>query len=167
MDIMELGAIGELVGGIAVIASLIYIGAQIRQNTAATRAETALEASRLYSDFHATVIQTPDLASIYQRGTADFSSLNEDERQRYLWLTSHSLYIVEGLFRQFKLGFLEEETWMPFERLAAGVISTEAGSLWWKASMSMHSTGFRDHIESVAAIGGDRVWRPDPEVVGG
>ncbi len=31
MDIMELGAIGELVGGVAVIASLIYVGLQVRQ----------------------------------------------------------------------------------------------------------------------------------------
>ena len=33
MEIMELGAIGELVGGVAVIASLLYVGLQVRQNT--------------------------------------------------------------------------------------------------------------------------------------
>ena len=37
MDIMELGAIGELVGGVAVIASLIYVGLQVRQSTIATQ----------------------------------------------------------------------------------------------------------------------------------
>ena len=31
MGIMELGAIGELVGGVAVVASLIYVGLQVRQ----------------------------------------------------------------------------------------------------------------------------------------
>ncbi len=30
MDIMELGAVGELVGGVAVIASLIFVGLQMR-----------------------------------------------------------------------------------------------------------------------------------------
>ncbi len=30
MDIMELGAIGELVGGVAVIGSLVYVGRQAR-----------------------------------------------------------------------------------------------------------------------------------------
>ncbi len=30
MDIMELGAIGELVGGVAVVASLLYVALQIR-----------------------------------------------------------------------------------------------------------------------------------------
>ena len=31
MDIMELGAIGELVGGVAVLATLIYLATQLRQ----------------------------------------------------------------------------------------------------------------------------------------
>ncbi len=34
MDIMDLGAIGELVGGLAVVASLLYVGQKLtlRQN---------------------------------------------------------------------------------------------------------------------------------------
>ncbi len=37
MDIMELGAIGELVGGVAVIASLIYVGLQVRHGSRAAQ----------------------------------------------------------------------------------------------------------------------------------
>ena len=37
MNILELGAIGELVGGVAVIGSLIFVGFQLRQATAAQR----------------------------------------------------------------------------------------------------------------------------------
>ncbi len=46
MDIMEIGAIGELVGGIAVIASLIYVGLQVRQGTDQVRQSNAIERSR-------------------------------------------------------------------------------------------------------------------------
>lgn len=35
MDITTLGAVGELVGGVAVVASLIYVGLQVHQNTVA------------------------------------------------------------------------------------------------------------------------------------
>ena len=40
MDIMELGAIGELVGGVAVIGSLLYVGLQVRQSNQLNRAES-------------------------------------------------------------------------------------------------------------------------------
>ena len=39
MNITELGAIGELVGGVAVIASLVYVGLQVRQSTQVGRAQ--------------------------------------------------------------------------------------------------------------------------------
>ncbi len=37
MNIMELGAIGELVGGVAVLATLIYLALQVRQTAASGR----------------------------------------------------------------------------------------------------------------------------------
>ena len=33
MDIMELGAVGELVGGVAVSGALIYLAVEVRENT--------------------------------------------------------------------------------------------------------------------------------------
>ena len=40
MDIMELGAIGELVGGVAVLVTLIYLAVQIRQGNERAKRET-------------------------------------------------------------------------------------------------------------------------------
>ncbi len=40
MNIMGLGAIGELVGGVAVIASLVYVGFQVKQYTNTVRASS-------------------------------------------------------------------------------------------------------------------------------
>ena len=37
MSIQEWGAISEMVGAIAIVVSLIYVGVQLRQNTQATR----------------------------------------------------------------------------------------------------------------------------------
>jgi hypothetical protein len=39
MTVMELGALGEFVGSIAVIATLIYLALQIRQNTSQQKRE--------------------------------------------------------------------------------------------------------------------------------
>ncbi len=50
MDIMELGAIGELLGGVAVIASLIFVGPQVRGSNHLARAATELEVGRMNID---------------------------------------------------------------------------------------------------------------------
>ena len=41
MSIQEWGAISEMVGAIAIIVSLIYVGVQLRQSTQATRVHTS------------------------------------------------------------------------------------------------------------------------------
>ena len=40
MDILELGAIGELVGALAVVGSLLFVGLQMRQSNRLSRAES-------------------------------------------------------------------------------------------------------------------------------
>ena len=37
MNIMELGTIGELMGGVAVLVTLVYLAVQVRQNTNAIK----------------------------------------------------------------------------------------------------------------------------------
>lgn len=44
MDIVELGTIGELMGGVAVVGSLISVGIQLRQTTATLRATSSYDA---------------------------------------------------------------------------------------------------------------------------
>ena len=63
MDIMELGAIGELVGGVAVIASLVYVGLQVRQNTKAVLAATFQEVSRTSATFSVQMAEGPIIGS--------------------------------------------------------------------------------------------------------
>jgi hypothetical protein len=41
LTLQDLGSLGELIGGIAVVASLIYLALQIRQNTRSTHASMA------------------------------------------------------------------------------------------------------------------------------
>lgn len=49
MHWQALGAIGELGGAIGVVATLVYLSIQIRQNSAVTKAQTRAQIS-LYAD---------------------------------------------------------------------------------------------------------------------
>ncbi len=51
MGTMEAGEIGELVGGVAVLATLLYLATQVRQNTAAIQETTRLAMSEQIEGF--------------------------------------------------------------------------------------------------------------------
>jgi len=61
-------ALTEIAGVIAVIASIIYVGVQIKQNTAIARATIVHETSVFYSRFYEVLAADADLTDIYRRG---------------------------------------------------------------------------------------------------
>ena len=71
MDLTQLADLGELIGGIAVLVTLIYLAAQVRQNTKSTRylATQSLVAGQAESNF--LMAGNDGLAAIIQDATVN------------------------------------------------------------------------------------------------
>ena len=160
MDILELGAIGELVGGIAVIASLIFVGLQIRQNTRTTRSSAQLDSARFWSEQNIRAALSSDIARIVEVGLTDESSLTEDEQRRLMFWISHHFFMVEALFHQWRSGELPEHSWLPHKHTIAGLVVTPAGQTWWRlvGGNGLLSAPFVDYVTGLAESGG-RAWK--------
>ena len=78
MTIFELGALGEFVGSIAVVVTLIYLAVQIKQNTAATHTNTQQFFLSAYSNLHGRV-QTSDMAIVLAKVTETNERLEPHE----------------------------------------------------------------------------------------
>jgi hypothetical protein len=74
MAMQEWGVLGELIGGAGIIVSLIYVGAQIRQNTIITRASTT-QAFTEQINMLAMPVSGGDFTDIYWRGISGISKL--------------------------------------------------------------------------------------------
>lgn len=112
MSIQDWGAIGEIVGALAVVASLIYLAVQIRQNT--RQISQNLESSRLAA-FEQNVesgnrarevlITDPAVAELFLKGLADYRSLPTTDRFRCNMLFRNLLSAIQGGYiRQLTLG---------------------------------------------------------------
>ena len=103
MNIMELGAIGELVGGAAVIATLVYLGLQVRHSAATGR----VTASSSMSDSFNQVMSNFDVQLAHKALMPGVGALSPEER--FAW--AGQLYVMychlETMFFQAKEGLLE------------------------------------------------------------
>ena len=68
LTITELGSLGEFIGAFAVVASLIYVGIQLKQNTVAVKVTTAQAFTDTWNAGLRPVSQSPVLADIVNRG---------------------------------------------------------------------------------------------------
>ena len=143
MDIMELGAIGELVGGIAVVGSLIYVGLQVRQSNQLNRAESVRAYVRDYNALLAKLTD-PDFAELMRKASVDFNNLSRNDQLRaHGWLFPH---VMLG-FGNF---FVDREGAEPLSVLAdqsnAITISAPGFAQWWEVIGRAVPTDYKDRM---------------------
>ena len=83
MDITTLAAWGEFLGSLAVFASLIYLGTQIRQGSRLLRASTMTATAQVHTSHITSMVEDDELTRIYYEGLAEPESLSEGEYRRF------------------------------------------------------------------------------------
>ena len=75
MNWEAISAIGQLVGALAVVISLIYLAREVRSNARATRLASMRTMSDAYNRWAQQLTEHPHLRELYYRGIHDFESL--------------------------------------------------------------------------------------------
>ena len=76
MTLSDLGSIGEFIGSIAVIISLIYVAIQIRDNTRQLVRSELNQAVSLNSTLRMTIGNSGEYATLIVKGSKDLDSLD-------------------------------------------------------------------------------------------
>lgn len=123
MTIMELGALGELLGAVGVIATLVYLAIQIRQNTRSLDASQRLALAQTYqmrSDALQNMLVHAASSIIggiiykvteagYPDDIAALDTLTDEERSRFRqWHIAQQAH-WDNMHFQYQQGFLDEE----------------------------------------------------------
>ena len=123
------GAIGEVAGAIGVIATLIYLSVQIRQNTRAMRGAT-LDSITERKQFE--LRWSSDISQAWRKSIIAPSSLTDDESWQITeWMTA-AFVARQNEYFQFKQGLIDAEAWKQSEKVIQMALSSEWGQAWWR-----------------------------------
>jgi hypothetical protein len=114
MSLQDWGAIGDLAGAIAVIATLIYLTIQIRQYTHGMNSATFHASMQGFNQINMMLVADPALADTYDRGMRDPDSVSNAEQTQVVWLMRSYVNIYENLYQQFKRGACPESYWQRY-----------------------------------------------------
>jgi hypothetical protein len=146
MSLEDLGNLGEFVGSIAVLATLIYLAIQIRQNTVATRIQIRQ------------AIADSQFANINSRATDDRlpiiiakvnanEELNPEEEQRLYFHLDATLRQFENIYYHFNAGVLDEENWVSLRYSLERTLRGEKTRGMWNSMKFAYSEGFREMLD--------------------
>lgn len=112
MSIQDLAALGEIVGAIAVVVSLLYVGRQLQQSNAMSRSEIRNQLSAQASAWAASIAASPSLSAAMSK--AHFHELvredaTETERIQIAYVYVGFVGQIHMAYEQMKEGFLSAE----------------------------------------------------------
>jgi len=131
-----IGAIAEIIGVLAVVASLVYVAKQLGQNTDMMRAESRNAIHHGHQQELFTVVQHPDV----WRGFSN-EELDDDGVRLNMWLTA-CLRSREHEWFQLQHGALDQTAWDSYSGAVPIVLASERARAWWEASMSAFDREF-------------------------
>ena len=152
MNWEALGAIGETIGAVGVIGTLVYLAVQIRQNTKSLRASTyqaVLDSSRSDNEL---VLVHPHLERVYRVGRRDPTALTDEERPLFRHLIAQLFLNHEMMFLQHQHGVIDEDLWRRRQIALRAFVLQPGVRQWWAGSAYVrgnYDSGFQELVESL------------------
>ena len=146
MDWNAVGAVGEILGAIAVVATLGYLAVQTRHSVAATQANTRQAILESDQQFLTNPMQDPEMEIIrFKHG------LSDEEKTKLHYLLISFARMRENNWLQYQSGGLDLDSWETYRRSIQSIMNNPNGRNWWRncAKTRAIHTAFISEVEQV------------------
>ena len=155
MSLEDLGNIGEFVAAVGVIASLIYLAVQIRQNTRSIRASTFHESASRAGDLMKAIAEQKELTRVFRAGLGGLEEIeDDDDRLRFVMLMSAVFRGYDDLFFQYREGMLSAESWDAWRNSLRTILGNPGFVPFWNLRRLSFTESFRQFVEAERGTAG-------------
>ncbi len=138
----------ELVGAAAVLLGLLFVGYELRQNTAAVQSSTLQSMVDLSTNYLIDVAMDPEFVKVLNKAVADPHQLDETESQQIQTMIRGQWLRYQSAFSQWRRGSLGEADWEIYQKLVC--VRGEFGPIheyFWPVHRRALTTEFLAYVE--------------------
>jgi hypothetical protein len=146
MNWEAVSAVGQSIGALAVVISLVYLAVQVRQNTRAVRAATYQEVMETALTFSVAVASDAATALAFHKGIAG-ADLTPGEEAQFTYLFHAWLRVAENGHFHFQNGMLDEEVWNGWLETARAMLGGPGGRQMWERARPRLRRSFCDFVD--------------------
>lgn len=148
-----LAAIGQLAAVCVGIPSLIYLAAQIREQTKERRQSAVHALTEQWGDLTESLHNNAEMTAIFLRGVHSFTDLEAVSKLRFSAFFNRLLNVFEGMYFSHCQGILTESSWRAIERTMADLIDYPGVQQWWDTRKHWHTEEFGRVVRDIIAEG--------------
>jgi len=142
-----IGAVGEIAAAFAVIASLLFVGYQLRQSGAIERANAQRDLLVQAADWMSLTSSDPLLFEAVRNCLHEFESAEPIVKDRFNGWAWKLLFLIEQVVYMNQENFIHDGSFIRFEQAILSVVSTRGGRQWWSRAYKIVGTDVGEHIK--------------------
>src|SRR3989338_2365683 len=154
MNWEAVSAIGQLLGAVAVVITLVYVSREVRANPQAMVRCTRDSVCRKLMELNHMLAQDDRLAWIFQHGSKDpqWESLSEEARARLAAVLFSLFKVFENLYLHTLNESIEPEVW-EYNNQMLFVYATQPGCRrYWEMRRAVFDVRFRTVVDSITEV---------------
>jgi hypothetical protein len=164
MTLQDCSNLAQVIGAIAVVISLFYVGFQIKRNTSAVRSATAQAIHNNYGDWYMNLMRDAELNRIGIKGLRDYSSLDEIEKARFIDTLMAFISFSQNAFYQWREKALSPWLWGGWEILVMNLFAAPGGKRVLEGAKLRFRKGIlgvcgEGHFDEEATSRSQALWR--------
>jgi hypothetical protein len=151
MTLADLANLGQIVGSVAVVASLIFVGLQVHQSTKASKA-TVLQMNADYWLTYFTLLADSKFGDVYSKGALGRKELESGEFGQFFFLCRATFMGCENQHHQYLSGLLSEDAYRGYEATIREQIAAFPGvRAMWQLVRHTYGREFATFLDSQIA----------------
>jgi hypothetical protein len=151
MTLEQVFFVTQSIAALGVIASLIFVGIQVRDSAKAVRAATAQAVHENYASWYLALADNESALATSTKGFVDLGSLTSDEKAQFVCTFMAFLSHSQNAFHQWRLGHLAKDLWTGWEALMMNLVNTPGGAAFWGERSYVFGKDFQDEVRALMA----------------
>lgn len=149
MNWEAIGAIGEVLGAVAVVVTLIYLAKQMKINTTAIGQMATHSTLMGRADSQRFLASDPEISRLWWTGHYSPDDLSEEEWRRFFFIQASTVRPIEIAFLEYKAGQMASELWEAQHQVMLVWGSTPGFRRFMDAYGKTFQESFRDYLASI------------------
>ena len=145
MNWEAIGAAGELFGALAVVLTLGYLAAQVKQNSQGMKVAAKIDIEKSFGEYTDLLLRDSALLELQSKGMKG-EELGEIEDAKFSLLMQKATRSFSSMYYQYQTQGLSEDQWHESHRLIRWFTLAPGYRSWWKQNEKNYRAEFRNYL---------------------
>ena len=153
LKLSEMASVAEVVGAVAIVISLVYVGIQVNDSTRAVMSASANDAAAMAQAWYLEIGRDPVASKIIVDGMTNPESLSREDMVQYIYMMHAIILALQNSWYLASEGALDLELRDTITNAVLGIRDQPGMALYWSQRRALFKPDFQEYVDEWRSTG--------------